>query len=58
MLVKYANFVKIQPIAPNKRVRHKVSSLLADFIEPLSLEQYRSEASTPFHLENLRPKHT
>ena len=57
MLVKYANFVKIQPIGPNKRVRPKPSNLLVNLIEPLSLKQYRSEASTPFRLENLR-KHT
>ena len=38
MLVKYANFVKIQPIAPNKRVRPKASNLLADLIKPLSLK--------------------
>ena len=30
MLVKYANFVKIQPIAPDKRVRPKASNLLVD----------------------------
>ena len=28
MLVKYANFVKIQPIAPDKRARPKASNLL------------------------------
>ena len=28
MLVKYANFVKIQPTAPDKRVRPKASHLL------------------------------
>ena len=38
MLVKYANFVKIQPIAPDKRVRPKGSNLLVDLIEPLSLK--------------------
>ena len=38
MLVKYANFVKIQPIAPDKRVRPKASKLLIDVIEPLSVE--------------------
>ena len=38
MLVKYANFVKIQPIALNKRVRPKASNLLVDLIEPLSLK--------------------
>ena len=57
MLVKYANFVKIQPIAPDKRVRPKASNLLVILIEPLSLKQYRSEPATPFRLENLR-KHT
>ena len=53
MLVKYANFVKIQPIAPDKRVRPKASSLLVILIEPLSLKKYRSESATPFRLENL-----
>ena len=38
MLVKYANFVKIQPIVPDKRVRPKASNLLVDLIEPLSLK--------------------
>ena len=57
MFVKYANFVKIQPIAPDKRVRPKASNLLVILIEPLSLKLYRSELSTPFRLENLR-KHT
>ena len=57
MLVKYANVVKIQPIAPDKRVRNKASNLLAVLIEPLSLKLYRSESPTPFRLENLR-KHT
>ena len=36
MLVKYANLVKIQPIAPDKGVRPKVSSLLIILIKPLS----------------------
>ena len=57
MLVKYANFVKIQPVTPDKRVRPKASNLLVISVEPLSLKQYRSESSTPFRLENLR-KHT
>ena len=57
MLVKYANFVKIQPIVPDKRVRPKASNLLVILIEPLFLKLYRSESSTPFRLENLR-KHT
>ena len=38
MLVKYANFVKIQPIVPDKRVRPKASNLLVTLIEPLSLK--------------------
>ena len=38
MLVKYTNFVKIQPIAPDKRVRPKASNLLVILIEPLSLK--------------------
>ena len=57
MLVKYANFVKIQPIAPDKRVRPKASNLLVDLIEPLSLKYYRPESSTPFRLQKPR-KHT
>ena len=36
MLVTYANFVKIQPIAPHKRARPKPSNLLVILIEPLS----------------------
>ena len=35
MLVKYANLVKIQPIAPDKGVRPKASSLLIISIKPL-----------------------
>ena len=54
MLVKYANFVKIQPIAPDKRVRTKASNLLVILTEPLSLKYYRSQSSIPFRLENLR----
>ena len=38
MLVKYANFVKIQPIAPDERVRPKASNLLVILIESLSLK--------------------
>ena len=57
MLVKYANFVKIQPIAPDKRERPKASNFLVFLIEPLSLKYYRSESATPLRLENLR-KHT
>ena len=39
MLVKYANFVKIQSIAPDKiRVRPKASNLLVVLVKPLSLK--------------------
>ena len=38
MLAKYANFVKIQPIAPDERVRAKASNFLVILIEPLSLK--------------------
>ena len=38
MLVKYANFVKIQPIAPDKRERPKPSNLPVILNEPLSLK--------------------
>ena len=38
MLVKYAILVKIQPIAPDNRVRPKASNLLVNLIEPLSLK--------------------
>ena len=38
MLVKYAILVKIQLIAPDKRVRPKASNLLVNLIEPLSLK--------------------
>ena len=58
MFVKYANFVKNQPIAPDKRVRPKASNLLVTLIEPLSKKKKKgSESATPFRLENLR-KHT
>ena len=36
--MKYANFVKIQPIAPVKRVGTKASNLLVILIEALSLK--------------------
>ena len=36
MLVKYANLVKIQPIAPDKGVRPTASSLLIILSKPLS----------------------
>ena len=35
MLVKYVNLVKIQPVAPDKGVRLKASSLLIILIKPL-----------------------
>ena len=38
MLVKYANFAKIQPIAPDKRGQPKAPNLLVFLIEPLSLK--------------------
>ena len=38
MHVEYANFVKIQPIAPDKTVRPKASNLLVILIELLSLK--------------------
>ena len=48
MLVKYANFNKIQPIAPDKRAHHKASSLLVILLEPLYLKYDRLESSTLF----------
>ena len=41
MLVKYANFVKIQPIAPDKRVRPKASNLLVILI--VAIITYKTE---------------
>ena len=38
MHVKYVNFVKIQPIGPDKRTRPKASYLLIILNEPLSLK--------------------
>ena len=38
MPVKYANFAKIQPIPPDKRVRPKASNVLVILIGPLSLK--------------------
>ena len=38
MLMKYVNFVKIQPIAPDKTVRPKATNLLVILAEPLSLK--------------------
>ena len=36
--MKYANIVKIQPIAPDERVRIKASNLIVILIEPLPLK--------------------
>ena len=54
MLVKYVNLVKIQPVAPDKGVHLKASSLLIILIKPLCSKYYRSESSTPFCIENPR----
>ena len=54
MLVKYANFNKIQPIALDKRAHPKASSLLVILLEPLYLKYDRLESSTPFCIENPR----
>ena len=48
MLVKYANFVKIEAIAPDKRVRPKASNLLVILIEPLSLKIIQVSISNSF----------
>ena len=48
MLVKYANFNKIQPIALDKRAHPKASSLLVILLEPLYLKYDRLESSTLF----------
>ena len=52
MLVKCANFNKIQPIAPDKRAYPKASSLLVILLEPLYLKYNRLESSTLFCIEN------
>ena len=36
--MKYANIVKIQPFAPDERVRTKALNLLVILIEPLPLK--------------------
>ena len=54
MLVKYANFNKIQPIAPDKRAHPKASSLLVILLEPLYLKYDRLDSSTLFCMENPR----
>ena len=46
MLVKYANLVKIQPIAPDKRVRLKASSLLIISIKIIDTFLYRKSEET------------
>ena len=52
MLVKYANFNKIQPIAPDKRAHPKASSLLVILLAPLYLKYDRLDSSTLFCIEN------
>ena len=54
MLVKCANFNKIQPIAPDKRAHPKASSLLVILLEPLYLKYDRLDSSTLFCIENPR----
>ena len=54
MLVKYANFDKIQPIVPDKRAHPKDYSLLVILLEPPYLKYYRLESSTLFCIENPR----
>ena len=58
MLVKYAYFVKIQPTAPDKRVRPKASNLLVDLIEPLSLKEKENKKIVTFRiLKKKKKKH-
>ena len=57
MLVKYANFVKIQPIAPDKRVRPKASNLLVILIEPLSLKIIQVRISNIFSFTKSEETH-
>ena len=54
MLVKCANFNKIQPIAADKRAHPKASSFLVILFEPSYLKYERLESSTLFRLENPR----
>ena len=54
MLVKCANFNKIQPIAPDERAHPKASSLLVILLEPLYLKYDRLDSSTLFWIENPR----
>ena len=57
MLVKYANFVKIQRIAPDKRVRPKASNLLVILIEPLSLKKIQVRISNTFSFRKSEETH-
>ena len=56
MLVKYAYFVKIQPTAPDKRVRPKASNLLVDLIEPLSLKEKENKKIVTFRILKKKKK--
>ena len=56
MLVKYANFVKIQPIAQDKRVRPKASNLLVYLIEPLSLKEKENKKIVTFRILKKKKK--
>ena len=47
MLVKYANFVKIQPIAPDRRVRPKPSNLLVILPIRVCAAQWGSDFEAP-----------
>ena len=53
MLVKYANFVKIQPIAPDKRVRPKASKLLVILIQVRISNTFSFRKSEETHLPPL-----
>ena len=57
MLVKYANSVKIQPIAPDKRVRPKASNLLVILIEPLSFKIIQVRISNTFSFRKSEETH-
>ena len=52
--MKFANFNKIQPIAPDKRAHPKASSLLLILFEPSYLKYDRLESSILFAIENPR----
>ena len=54
MLLKYANFVKIQPIAPNKRVRPKASlGEIAWFVLALGFNYFHVFGYTPINALNV-----